>query len=1727
MATQGPNYPASGATLANAGTSENAEAWVSPGNITSDNGTSASVTAATYDNSDITQLLVASNFGFSIPAGSTIDGITVEVDRSNAAGAAHTFRIQLATGTTFATLVGDNKGDATDWPASLAIATYGGAADNWNAGLTVAQVNATGFAVMLSAQADGNNTDVAVDFIRVTINYTIPLTISYAQAQALIKTTVRGLAGTVAVISGNTTSVTETFTRSETDSWGGVWTRHSGTASMLDVNGSEGTITTTAGADDVNVIIKPVYLRDTSVLFKFKSTSPPGTNSSLRFSVRRGESTVTLFGSYVFGIALQTDASIDLTLDHNNGTIALATQNNVVTGYVSNTYYRVRFEVFNNFNNTLVYSRARIWEDGTAEPSSWSIEATDSSLTGVEIAPGHVGLRAVNAASQTWTIDDVHINQYISAGYSQAQAEIIVPSTTGRGFAQAQSSIKQIYNVHAQAQSQIKQTYPFAPYYRAAVGFTPLRGWRVGEASGSTAVEITGNNNGTYVGTPTLGATGIIGNGGDKAITLDGSGSSYISTTWDAMPAPPASITVWIKHNGTDFTIDTTLAGSAQPGTKAFRLMAFGNGVDTIELGIYTEQGNAHYTWTPTDTNWHLLAGSIVAIGNEAHIYFDGVRQASNGVTYAGGTMTIPFHIGTMTDAGTIGSESWPGSIDDVFVYDRDLTDAEVLELYNTGFRATQGGTFAQSQAWIEQTYQGYAQAQASIISTFTQHAQAQAQIKQIYQGYSQAQSWIEVTVNRHAQAQADIKQTYFGFSQANAWIEQTYFGFAQANAWIEQTYNAHAQAQAQVKRAYRSHAQANAWIKQTYPLFGYTQIQDTFTESVNTLIENHTADIGGSWTKVSGTLTVTASTDTLHNETSNNSGWAYVTNVDVADAHISFNPIGDTAGDVYFRIIDTNNYYRVSLGGSPSAPSIFIYRITGGSTTQIFSHVDYPAVGGTYTFHIWVSGISPTAIKARINGTTGNTSTSWQAEITDNTAENQIIEGKVGVFLANNVAGDDTIDNFLVVKEIITGPFGQVAARIKGNPNKSAQAQARIKATSYQFSQAQAKIKTTRVHAQAQGWIEQTYFVHSQAQAWIEQTYNGFAQSQAWIEVTVNNHAQAQAWIEQTYNGFAQSQAWIEQTYNSFAQAQANIEQTYNAFAQAQASIAKTSQVYAQANAWIEQTYNAFAQGQAWIENTYFGHAQGQAWIEATYNQHAQAQGTIKTTYQAYAQAQAKINTTRVHSQANAWIENTYFGHSQANAWIEATYYGHAQAQANIENTYNAHAQAQGWIEQTYNQFAQAGAWVETTYNQFAQAQGWIEQAYNQHANAQAWIEQTYQGYAQGAAWIRDTYVGCAQAQTWIKATYFGHSQVQAKINAYGVNQHAQANAAIGGQSLGHSQAQAKINAFGVQGYGQAQGWIETTYFGFAQAQANIEQTYNVHAQAQGWIEATYFGHSQSNAWIEATYNACGNAQAWIKNSYQGYSQAQADIKAVYVACGQAQGIVGARSQGCGQAQGTIKSVTTSCGQAQGTIEQTYNAHAQSQGWIEATYQGYAQANAYIKIADIEGFAQAQAAIKATINSCGQSQGQIKQIYFGHAQAQGWIETTVINVAQAQGTISSAYQAYAQAEAVILSGRAGYAQAQALIKVIDINACAQAQAVVIKAAGYGQAQGYIRIVHFLDDVNVSDGIRITLNLSDRKTVTPVLTDENQLTINLRDSGLTLNLSDIKTLTMQLDDNNY
>jgi len=146
------------------------DAWVTPTNIYSDNAAYASVTAATFDTNDYTEVLKATTFGFAIPILATVKGIKVEIEKYRANANVVDECVQLTKDGT--ARVGNNKGDTvTNWGTAATVVTYGGANDLWGDTWTPAQINAATFGVHFVARALGEDADVYVDYVRITVYY--------------------------------------------------------------------------------------------------------------------------------------------------------------------------------------------------------------------------------------------------------------------------------------------------------------------------------------------------------------------------------------------------------------------------------------------------------------------------------------------------------------------------------------------------------------------------------------------------------------------------------------------------------------------------------------------------------------------------------------------------------------------------------------------------------------------------------------------------------------------------------------------------------------------------------------------------------------------------------------------------------------------------------------------------------------------------------------------------------------------------------------------------------------------------------------------------------------------------------------------------------------------------------------------------------------------------------------------------------------------------------------------------------------------------------------------------------------------------------------------------------------------------------------------------------------------------------------------------------------------
>lgn len=139
-----------------------------------------------------TNYIQVGGLGFSIPAGSTICGITVSVERS-AGGlgvgcVVHDADVRIVKN---GVLTGTNHASGASWGSSDAVATYGGAADLWGTTWMPADINAAGFGVAIAASMQTGLIALAlsarIDYISVTVHYMSPVTLPLRPRESTVQ----------------------------------------------------------------------------------------------------------------------------------------------------------------------------------------------------------------------------------------------------------------------------------------------------------------------------------------------------------------------------------------------------------------------------------------------------------------------------------------------------------------------------------------------------------------------------------------------------------------------------------------------------------------------------------------------------------------------------------------------------------------------------------------------------------------------------------------------------------------------------------------------------------------------------------------------------------------------------------------------------------------------------------------------------------------------------------------------------------------------------------------------------------------------------------------------------------------------------------------------------------------------------------------------------------------------------------------------------------------------------------------------------------------------------------------------------------------------------------------------------------------------------------------------------------------------------------------------------
>ena len=205
--------------------------------------------------------------------------------------------------------------------------------------------------------------------------------------------------------------------------------------------------------------------------------------------------------------------------------------------------------------------------------------------------------------------------------------------------------------------------------------------------------DIIDGNNGTLVGGVTY-TGGLV----DEAFSFDGAPGTRVSIP-DADNlrfAGGFTFDAWVKTTssgtpvGSDFVADVLRKRNRDDGG----LMDIGIGMIndvtrfflTDDAGHFDAAAGIQGTTIINDGRWHHIAGVRDTAAGEARLFVDGVLEAS--LTDTTGTFlevnTVPWNIGNVPGSGGF-RYPWDGLIDEVEIFDRALTEAEIRAIYEAG----------------------------------------------------------------------------------------------------------------------------------------------------------------------------------------------------------------------------------------------------------------------------------------------------------------------------------------------------------------------------------------------------------------------------------------------------------------------------------------------------------------------------------------------------------------------------------------------------------------------------------------------------------------------------------------------------------------------------------------------------------------------------------------------------------------------------------------------------------------------------------------------------------------------------------------------------------------------------------------------------------------------------------------------------------------------------------
>lgn len=187
--------------------------------------------------------------------------------------------------------------------------------------------------------------------------------------------------------------------------------------------------------------------------------------------------------------------------------------------------------------------------------------------------------------------------------------------------------------------------------------------WPMDEDSGSVVSDVVGGRNGTATGTSI-----VDGKKGKGRLLNDSTTGQYITVT--GMPTLNTwTVSVWIYHT-LSFSTYEDVVSSYISGGEYYPLMLYNGRPGSYNINNFSPE-------VLTNNQWHHI---VTSFDGTAHkVYVNGDLKATKAVA------NRPILINIMGRNRSSASEWYKGVLDDVMVWDRALSDAEVYQLYTIG----------------------------------------------------------------------------------------------------------------------------------------------------------------------------------------------------------------------------------------------------------------------------------------------------------------------------------------------------------------------------------------------------------------------------------------------------------------------------------------------------------------------------------------------------------------------------------------------------------------------------------------------------------------------------------------------------------------------------------------------------------------------------------------------------------------------------------------------------------------------------------------------------------------------------------------------------------------------------------------------------------------------------------------------------------------------------------